>query len=147
MNILYFNQINLCYSALFPCPLLLSSFQCISLCYLSTQKQCVLILFTIILFLLLPPLVSLNSPMITNVFSLCVCVCVCMIMFVFVYMLWPSSFFFCGTRAWTQGLHLEPLYQPYFCEGFFEIGSCGTICPDWLWTSILLISASWVARL
>jgi hypothetical protein len=22
-----------------------------------------------------------------------------------------------------------------------------TICPDWLWTSILLISASWVARI
>jgi hypothetical protein len=22
-----------------------------------------------------------------------------------------------------QGLHLEPLHQPYFCEGFFEIGS------------------------
>jgi hypothetical protein len=32
--------------------------------------------------------------------------------------------FFCGTRVWTQGLHLEPLHQPYFCEGIFEIGSC-----------------------
>jgi hypothetical protein len=21
-------------------------------------------------------------------------------------------FFFCGTGAWTQGLHLEPLHQP-----------------------------------
>jgi hypothetical protein len=32
------------------------------------------------------------------------------------------TFFLCGTGAWTQGLHLEPLYQPYFCEEFFEIG-------------------------
>jgi hypothetical protein len=23
-----------------------------------------------------------------------------------------------------SGSTLEPLYQPYFCEGFFEIGSC-----------------------
>jgi hypothetical protein len=33
-------------------------------------------------------------------------------------------FFFFGTRAWTQGLHLEALHQPFFCEGSFEIGSC-----------------------
>jgi hypothetical protein len=31
-------------------------------------------------------------------------------------------FFFCGTRAWTQGLHLEPLHQPLFMLGIFEIG-------------------------
>jgi hypothetical protein len=31
--------------------------------------------------------------------------------------------FFCGTGIWTQGLHLEPLHHPYFCEGFFKIGS------------------------
>jgi hypothetical protein len=32
--------------------------------------------------------------------------------------------------------------------GFFEIGSCTqTICLDWLGTSILLISASWIARI
>jgi hypothetical protein len=31
--------------------------------------------------------------------------------------------FFCSTEARTQGLHLESLHQPYFCEGFFEIGS------------------------
>jgi hypothetical protein len=23
-------------------------------------------------------------------------------------------FFFCGTGAWTQGLHLQPLHQPFF---------------------------------
>jgi hypothetical protein len=32
-------------------------------------------------------------------------------------------FCFNGPGAWTQGLHLEPLHQPYFCEGFFKIGS------------------------
>jgi hypothetical protein len=56
-------------------------------------------------------------------------------------------FFFCSTRAWIQVFHFESLHQPYFCEGFFKIGSCGTICPGWLRTAILLISASWVARI
>jgi hypothetical protein len=28
-----------------------------------------------------------------------------------------------------------------------RVGSCGTTCLGWLWTSILLISASWVARI
>jgi hypothetical protein len=56
-------------------------------------------------------------------------------------------FFFCSTGVWTQGLHLEPPHQPYFCEGFFEIGSGGPICWGWLWTTILLISAYWVARI
>jgi hypothetical protein len=23
------------------------------------------------------------------------------------------------TRVWTQGLHFEPLHQPFFCGGFF----------------------------
>jgi hypothetical protein len=31
--------------------------------------------------------------------------------------------FSCGTGAWTQGFHLEPLHQPYFREGLFAIGS------------------------
>jgi hypothetical protein len=48
------------------------------------------------------------------------------------------SFVFCGTEVWTQGLCFEPLH---------EIGSRGTICLGWLWTSILLISTSWVARI
>jgi hypothetical protein len=29
-------------------------------------------------------------------------------------------FFFCGTVVWTQGLHLEPLRQSFFCDGFFR---------------------------
>jgi hypothetical protein len=30
---------------------------------------------------------------------------------------------------------------------FFKIGSHGTICPGWLRTLILLMSASWAARI
>jgi hypothetical protein len=57
-----------------------------------------------------------------------------------------ATFFFC-TETWTQGFHLESLHQPYFCEGFFLIGSHGTIFPGWLQTAIFLISASWEARI
>jgi hypothetical protein len=32
---------------------------------------------------------------------------------------------------------LIALHQPYFYEGFFEIGSHGTICPGWLPTMII----------
>jgi hypothetical protein len=32
-------------------------------------------------------------------------------------------FFFCGAGVWTQGLHLEPLHQLFFVQGFFKIGS------------------------
>jgi hypothetical protein len=59
-------------------------------------------------------------------------------------------FFFCATGVWTQGLHLELLYQPsfvkvfFFCFFFWDTGS-GTNCPGWLRTAILLISASCVA--
>jgi hypothetical protein len=35
-----------------------------------------------------------------------------------------SLFFFCSTGAWIQGLHCEPLCQPFFVMGFFKIGSC-----------------------
>jgi hypothetical protein len=33
-----------------------------------------------------------------------------------------AFFFSCGTGVWTQGLHFEPLHQPFFVMGFFEIG-------------------------
>jgi hypothetical protein len=50
------------------------------------------------------------------------------------------------------GLELRPFTlshstSPIFVKGFFEIESCRTICPGWLQTGILLISASWVARI
>jgi hypothetical protein len=28
-------------------------------------------------------------------------------------------FIFCDTGVWTQGLHLEPLHQPFLCDVFF----------------------------
>jgi hypothetical protein len=49
------------------------------------------------------------------------------------------------------GLNSEPL--PWatptapFCEVFFCDKVWQTVCLDWLWTVILLISASWVARI
>jgi hypothetical protein len=54
---------------------------------------------------------------------------------------------FWGTGAWTQGLHLESLQQRFFVMAFFWDRVSRTICPGWLWTRILLISASWVARI
>jgi hypothetical protein len=58
-----------------------------------------------------------------------------------------QHFLFFSTGAWTQGLHLEPLHQPYFCEGLFKRGSRETTCPGWVWTAIFLIAASWIARI
>jgi hypothetical protein len=55
--------------------------------------------------------------------------------------------FFFSTGIWTQGLHLEPLYQPFFCDEFFWDRVSRTICLSWLQTMILLISASGVARI
>jgi hypothetical protein len=36
--------------------------------------------------------------------------------------------------------------SPIFMKGFRD-KFAWTICPGWLWTVILLISASWVARI
>jgi hypothetical protein len=56
---------------------------------------------------------------------------------------YPLVIFFFSTRVWTQGLHLEPLHQSFFvCDRVLQ-----TICWGCLWTAILLISASWVARI
>jgi hypothetical protein len=60
------------------------------------------------------------------------------------------GFFWVGkvdTGVWTQGLHLEPLYQPFSVMVFFWDRVLRTIHPGWLQTSILLISASWVVRI
>jgi hypothetical protein len=55
----------------------------------------------------------------------------------------------CGAAVWTEGIHLEPLHQPFFgvCDGFFQDRVSRTICLGWIWTMILLIAASWVARI
>jgi hypothetical protein len=34
-----------------------------------------------------------------------------------------------------------------FCDGYFQDRVLRSTCPGWLWTLILLISASWVARI
>jgi hypothetical protein len=53
-----------------------------------------------------------------------------------------------GSYACSGPLPLEPLHQPfYFCDEFFRERVLWTICPGWLRTVILLISASWVARI
>jgi hypothetical protein len=44
-------------------------------------------------------------------------ICICMYVWFFFF------FFFCSTGVLTQGLHLEPLHQPFFVMSFFEIGS------------------------
>jgi hypothetical protein len=58
----------------------------------------------------------------------------------------PGSFFFFSAEVWTQDLHLEWLTSPFLWRVFWDRVSW-TICPGWLWTSILLISASRVARI
>jgi hypothetical protein len=60
------------------------------------------------------------------------------------------SFFvclFCSTGAWTQGLHFEPFCQPFVAKGFFQ-DRVSQNYLSWLPSNcILLISASWVARI
>jgi hypothetical protein len=56
-------------------------------------------------------------------------------------------FFFCNTGVWAQGLHLEPLDTPFFVLVFFQDRVTWTISPGWFRTSVLLVSASWVARI
>jgi hypothetical protein len=52
---------------------------------------------------------------------------------------------------WYWGLNSRPTPQvtppATFCEGFFRDRVSQTICLGWLQTLILLISASWVARI
>jgi hypothetical protein len=61
------------------------------------------------------------------------------------------SFFFFSTGAWIEyywvGLHFESPHQLSFMMGFFQGSVSWTICLGWVQTVILLISASWVARI
>jgi hypothetical protein len=45
------------------------------------------------------------------------------------------------------GRHTWATLPALFCLGYFWDRVSWTICPDWLQTVILLISASWVARI
>jgi hypothetical protein len=55
--------------------------------------------------------------------------------------MYHNFFVVVGTVVWTQGLHLEPLCQPLFVKGFFEIESQELFALAGLETMILLISA------
>jgi hypothetical protein len=66
-----------------------------------------------------------------------------LLVFLFIFSFW-------GAGAWTQGLHLSHSTSPlilFFCDEYFQDRASWTIYPGWLWTAILLISASWVARI
>jgi hypothetical protein len=55
-----------------------------------------------------------------------------------------------GVGHWgliSGALLLEPLHQSSFCVGYYQGRVSQSICQGWLWTSILLASASWVARI
>jgi hypothetical protein len=64
---------------------------------------------------------------------------------------WSLFFFFGdGTGVYTQNLTLRQsitwaTISALFLLGVFEIGSC--FLPSWLWNSVLLFSASWVAMI
>jgi hypothetical protein len=62
---------------------------------------------------------------------------------IFFYFLLP--FFFWSMDVWTRGIHFEPIYQPFIMI-FLKWGLLNYL-PYWLWTTILLFSASWVARI
>jgi hypothetical protein len=62
-------------------------------------------------------------------------------------------FFFCGTGVWTQGLTLLArcsttwdTAKPFFVLSIFKVGVHKLFGPGWLPATILLISASWIAR-
>jgi hypothetical protein len=57
-------------------------------------------------------------------------------------------FFYLFLQYWGLNSGPSPWTTPpaLFCEGFFKIGS-HEFLSGWLWTAILLISASWVARI
>jgi hypothetical protein len=67
-------------------------------------------------------------------------------MFIFISLFLEIHIIFCSTGAWSQSLYLEPLHIS-FCDRYFWDRVSQTICLGWLWTSILLISASWVTRI
>jgi hypothetical protein len=50
-------------------------------------------------------------------------------------------------RAYTWATSPASLPTPFFVMGFFWDRVFWTICLVWLWTVILLISASWLARI
>jgi hypothetical protein len=58
---------------------------------------------------------------------------------------WLQTTFFFPVLGFE--LTLSHSASPFFCDGFFQGRVSQTICLGWLWTTVLLISASWVARI
>jgi hypothetical protein len=54
--------------------------------------------------------------------------------------LWVFCFFFFTTGVWSLGLYREPLHQPFFVMGIFEIRSHKLFAQVGFQTSILLSS-------
>jgi hypothetical protein len=54
-----------------------------------------------------------------------------------------SIFFF----LWCWGLNLGATPWALFCVRYFQNRVLWTICLGWVWTMILLISATWVPRI
>jgi hypothetical protein len=59
------------------------------------------------------------------------------------------AFFFFFLQCWGLNSGPSPRATPpaLFCDGCFGDKISQPICPDWLWTVILPISASWVTRI
>jgi hypothetical protein len=65
-------------------------------------------------------------------------------LFIFLWCMgWPQSL----TLARQAFYHLSRSASPVLCWVFFEIGFQELFAQSWLWTMILLSSASWVARI
>jgi hypothetical protein len=67
---------------------------------------------------------------------------------------WATPSFLCWVCLFVAILGLElraytlsHSTSPFFCYGFFWDRVFRTICLGWLWTVILLISASWAVRI
>jgi hypothetical protein len=69
-------------------------------------------------------------------FLLCVCVCV-----------WQWDLNSGPHTCWARYSYCWSHSNSPFCDGFFWDRVSKTICPGWLWTEILLISVSWIARI
>jgi hypothetical protein len=73
---------------------------------------------------------------------LCVCECLSVLTFWHFYL-------FIFLQCWGLNWGSSPWATPpaHFCFEYFRDRVSWAICPGWLWNTILLISASWVARI
>jgi hypothetical protein len=119
-----------------PNPLLFSSFQCVSLCHLPTQMQCILILVTLYhaLFLSLLPLVASNSPTITNMFYIYIDMWSHLYLSIYL----PST---CGYPVFPALFTKEAVFSPthvwLLCQ-ILNSYSCMDLCLGLLFSSISL---------